>query len=228
MKQSIIKLLIIGIFCLLISMVYLCGINNYLDFTLLKMHKQQLLEIVQQHYLISGIIYTVLYCILVALALPAAGILTLAGGALFGVVATVVYVCIGATAGAVIAFLTARYVMRDLIEYWYGAYIVKLNAAINKYGYNYMLVLRLVPIMPFFIINPLAGLTQLPLSTFIWTTIVGIIPGTIAFSAAGERIAHLSSIQDVLSWQTIGVLCLLAAVAMIPILVQSVVNYRTK
>src|SRR5579859_4937039 len=98
MKQFILKLIIICIFCLLVASVYIFGLNDYLDFSLLKTHKQQLLDIVQANYLISGLSYTVLYCILVALALPAAGILTLAGGALFGVIPTVIYVCIGATA----------------------------------------------------------------------------------------------------------------------------------
>lgn len=215
-RISIAKWLCAIAFISIVTPIYLFHLNDYLTLSQIKFHKTYLQAQVARHYGISVLIYLLIYISLVALAMPAAGILTIAGGALFGTMLTSFYVCIGATAGAVIAFLASRYVLREAIEKRYGKYVLKFNNKIKKNGYSYMLVLRLVPIMPFFIINPLAGLTQLSLHTFIWTTALGILPGTIVFAAAGQRLSMLESVHDIISWQTGIILLLLATLSLIP------------
>jgi len=226
MRVSVLKLCIVLVFSLVIISAYAFNLYDYLTLETIKIHKKYLHVLVQENFSFIALSYIVFYTLLVACALPAAGVLTIAGGALFGTIPTTLFVCIGATSGAIISFLVARYILRDFIENKYGTYVVKINNEMMEHGYNYMLVLRLLPIMPFFIINPLVGLTRLPLFTFIWTTIVGILPGVALFAAAGQRIMMLDSMHDILSWESVLLLFLLASLAFIPSLIQYITNYQ--
>lgn len=198
---------------------YVFRLDQYITPTSVMLHKNFLQRMVHDHYLISAIVYMVLYAALTACALPVAGILTLSGGFLFGALLTTIYVSVAATIGAVVSFLLARYIFRDLFEHYYPHQLRWLNNELAHYGYSYMLVVRLIPFVPFFIINPLAGLTALSVATFIWTTAIGIVPSTFVFALAGQQLAQITSVRDILSAQTIVVLLLFALLALVPMMV---------
>lgn len=226
MKVPVLKLCIVFIFLVAAFCAYSFNLYEYLTLETIKLHKKYLQLLVQEHFSFIALSYILFYTLLVACALPAAGVLTIAGGAMFGTLSTTLFVCIGATSGAIISFLLARYVLRDFIEQKYGIYVARINNEMIRHGYNYMLVLRLLPIMPFFIINPLVGLTRLPLFTFIWTTVVGILPGVALFAAAGQRLMMIDSMHDILSWESVLLLFLLAGLAFVPSIIQYVSNYQ--
>lgn len=189
----------------------------YFTFENLQQQKENLQSMVENHYLLSSFLYIILYCFSVALSIPGAAILTMAGGFLFGLIA-VVYVNIGATTGAVGAFLVARYLLGSYFQERYAHKLQRFNRELQDNGPSYLLTLRLIPIFPFFLINVAAGLTTISLHTFAWTTAVGIIPGSFLFVFAGRQLETISKPSDILSYKMLIVLLVLAALALLPVL----------
>ena len=130
---------------------------------------------VHDRYILSLFLFISLYIIATAFSIPGDIILTLAGGFLFGIAVATVIVNIGATAGAVLAFLSARYLVGDRLQEKYQGQLNRFNEELNLNGPRYLLTLRFIPVFPFFLINFLAGLTNIPLRTFVWTTSVGYV-----------------------------------------------------
>jgi uncharacterized membrane protein YdjX (TVP38/TMEM64 family) len=161
----------------------------------------------------------VVYIAAVALNVPGAAILTMAGGFLFGTALTVLYANVGATTGAVLAFLLARYLLGEWVQSRYRTQLAGFNSEIERNGSKYLLTLRLIPVFPFFLINFLSGLTTIPLRTFAWTTSLGIIPAAAVFGFAGQQIGTISSAGEILSPKVIIAFTLLALLALIPALI---------
>src|SRR3546814_17770657 len=118
-----------------------------------------------------------LYVVVTAVSIPGAAVLTLAAGALFGLVTGTVLVSFASTLGATLAFLSARFVLRDSLEARYGERLQNINAGVKRDGGFYLFTLRLVPVFPFFLFNLLSGLTALPPRTFYWVSQVGMCIG---------------------------------------------------
>ncbi|HET7319839.1 MAG TPA: TVP38/TMEM64 family protein [Nitrospirota bacterium] len=191
-------------------------LGSALTFENLQRNRQALLSFVSAHYVLSVVSFISVYVIVAALSIPGAVILTLAGGFLFGTAAGVLYVDAGATAGAVCAFLSARYLLGDRLQQKYGGQFAKFNGEMVRNGVNYLLTLRLIAVFPFFLINFLAGLTKVPLKTFLWTTAVGIIPGTAVFAYAGQQLGSINSPADILSKKVIAALAALGFITLAP------------
>lgn len=149
------------------------------------------------------------YVAVTALSLPGAAILTLAGGALFGLWWGVLIVSFASTIGATGAFLVARYLARDAIQSRYGERLKAINQGIEKEGALYLFTLRLVPVFPFFLINLLMGLTRMRAPTFFWVSQLGMFPGTLVYVNAGTQLAELQSLGGILSPGLIGAFVLL-------------------
>jgi len=130
------------------------------------------------------------------------------------------YVNIGATVGAILAFLVARYLFHDVIQNKFGTRLEKINTELEARGFNYLLFLRLVPVFPFFLINLGAGLTKLPLRTFFFGTMIGIIPGSFVYCNAGASLAAINSMSEVVSPRVLGSFALLGIFALVPVLYQ--------
>jgi uncharacterized membrane protein YdjX (TVP38/TMEM64 family) len=162
--------------------------------------------------------FMTVYIVQTALSLPGAAILSLAAGAIFGAMMGTVYAVIAATAGATLAFLVTRYLLHDAIQMRFGGRLEKLNAELETRGLNYLLFLRLVPAFPFFLINLAAGLTRLPLRTFVAGTLVGIIPGGFVFCNAGASLATVNSLAEIASPRVLGSFVLLGIFALVPAL----------
>lgn len=143
--------------------------------------------------------FMALYIAVTAASLPGAAILTLAAGALFGVVTGTVIVSFASTIGATLAFLVSRHLFRDLVQAKFGARLKAIDAGIARDGAFYLFSLRLVPAFPFFIVNLLMGLTAIRTWTFYWVSQLGMLLGTIVYVNAGTQLAAITSLSDILS-----------------------------
>jgi uncharacterized membrane protein YdjX (TVP38/TMEM64 family) len=172
--------------------------------------------------------FIAVYVLATALSVPGAVILTLAGGFLFGPATSVIYIDIGATAGAACAFLSARYLLGNRLQQKYGGQLAKFNSEMDRNGASYLLTLRLIPVFPFFLINFLAGLTKVPLRTFLWTTSLGIIPGTAVFAFAGQQLGSIDSLADILSKKVIAAFAALGLFTLAPAVWKRIRNAQTR
>ena len=134
-----------------------------------------------------------------AFSLPGAGVLTLAGGAIFGLFTGFVTVSFASSIGALLAFLAARFLFRDAIKKRFADQLAPIEKGLAKDGAFYLLSLRLVPLFPYVVVNLLMGLTNIPARTFYGFSQLGMIPGTLAFVYAGTQLAKIQSLKDVLS-----------------------------
>ena len=153
--------------------------------------------------------YFALYVAVTALSFPGAVIMTLAGGAIFGTLWGTVIVSFASSLGATLAFLAARFVLRDSIEARFGNRLGEFNKGIEKEGAFYLFTLRLVPLVPFFVINLLMGLTKMKTLTFYGVSQLGMLAGTAVYVNAGTQLAQLESLQGILSPGLIGSFVLL-------------------
>ena len=158
----------------------------------------------------SVLIFSLIYIIATAASIPGALILTLAGGAIFGLYLGSIIVVISATIGATIAFLLARYLFEDLVQDKMGDRLAKIRESFRKEGALYLFSMRLVPAIPFFAINLLMGLTSIRTSTYAWASLIGMAPGTMVFTNTGTQLAKLTSLDGLLSPQLIISFILLA------------------
>lgn len=216
------KIAIASIVAVLIALFFFFDLGRYLTLESLKANRDALRSYYEAHWFLMAGGFIILYIAQTALSLPGAAILSLAAGAVFGAVTGTLYVNIGATVGATLAFLVARYLFRDAVLRKFGANLEKVNRELEQRGFNYLLFLRLVPVFPFFLINLGAGLTKLPLRTFFFGTMIGIIPGSFVFCNAGASLATISSMSEVASPRVLGSFALLGLFAISPVIYQKV------
>jgi len=215
MNKKQIALIVLA--AVLIVLFFSLDLGRYFTLEALKANREKLAAFYAGHRVATVAAFMAIYVIQTALSLPGAAVLTLAAGAVFGVVLGTVYANIAATLGAVLAFFAARYLLHDAVERKFGARLEKLNRELEARGLNYLLFLRLVPVFPFFLINLAAGLTRLPLGTFVVGTMVGIIPGGFVYCNAGASLAAINSPGEVASPRVLGSLALLGLLALVPV-----------
>jgi uncharacterized membrane protein YdjX (TVP38/TMEM64 family) len=190
--------------------------GDYLSFESLKQHREGLKEIVDTHYSASLISFFAVY-MTTAFFLPGAIALSIAGGFLFGVWVGALTVIAGATAGALLAFLSSRYLVRDVIQERFKDHLKVFNSEIGAHGAHYLFFLRIVPLMPFFVVNYLAGATMMSPLTFSLATVAGMAPGAFVFAFAGREIARINNPEDLLSGTLLTALTLIAVLAVLPV-----------
>lgn len=166
-------------------------------------------------------IYFAVYVIATAASFPGAVILTLAAGALFGFWLGLLVVSFASSLGALLAFLVARYLLRDTVQNRFGRTLSPINEGMQRDGVFYLLTLRLVPVFPFWLINLLMGLTPISAARYYLTSQVGMLPGTAVFVLAGTQLASIESVGDVLSP---GLLASLMLLGLFPLVAKVVVN----
>lgn len=209
----------------LIILIRIFGLDNLLTMEAFRQYRDQLLSITTTHYASAVAIFIAVYIVVVALSIPGATILTLAAGFLFGFVG-VIYVNIGATIGAILAFLVARYLIGDWIQKRYGERFSSFNKEIAENGYNYLLTLRFIPLFPFFLVNIFAGITRVPLITYAWTTMVGIAPASFVYIYAGRQLENIDKPGDIISWQILLAFVLLGLLAWSPVLLKKLLKKK--
>lgn len=166
-------------------------LNRYFNFNELKAHRESLNAWTQSHYVETVFAYIFLYIVAVALSIPGATFLTLVGGFLFGIILGTVYVVISATLGALCVFLAVRTALEPWIVKKANRWVEKMRLGFQQGAFRYLLVLRLVPLFPFWVVNIVPGLLGVRTSTFFITTLVGIIPGSFVYVLLGNGLGHL-------------------------------------
>jgi pyruvate/2-oxoglutarate dehydrogenase complex dihydrolipoamide dehydrogenase (E3) component/uncharacterized membrane protein YdjX (TVP38/TMEM64 family) len=170
-------------------------------------------------------VFFAIYVAITALSLPGAAIMTLAAGASFGLIWGTVVVSFASTLGATLAMLISRYVLRDSIEKRFGAKLADVNKGVEREGAFYLFTLRLIPLIPFFMLNVLMGLTKMKTLTFFWVSQLGMLAGTVAYVNAGTEIAKIDSLRSILSPGLIGSFVLLG---LFPLLMKKVIDFFKK
>lgn len=201
--------------CLIIALRF-SGVIDHFTLAELQEKRLQLLDLVETHYFWAMFAYMGVYIAIVVLALPLAALTSIAGGFIFGVVPGTVYTNIGATLGATIFFLMVRHSFGVTLQETYKEKLHWFNEEMERYGVIYLLAIHFIAIIPFFVVNLLIGMTKVPLWTFIWTTSLGILPGTLVYAFAGQQLATINSMRDIFSAPLLIAFGLLAALAILP------------
>ena len=176
-----------------IAAVFALGLDQYLSFEALRENREVLSTFVQDNYLGALLLFIAVYGVATALSLPGGAILTITGGFLFGTLLGTAYAVTGATIGAIVVFLAARTALGDSLRDRAGPWLRKMEEGFKENALSYLLVLRLVPIFPFFVVNLVPAFLGVPLRTYAIGTFVGIIPGAFVFASVG---AGLGSVFD--------------------------------
>jgi uncharacterized membrane protein YdjX (TVP38/TMEM64 family) len=208
------------------------GLERYLSIDALRQHRSVLRAWVETSGLLAALVFMAIYIVTVAFSLPGATILTIAGGFLFGSVWGTVLVIISATLGATVLFSIARTTLGDVLRAKARAWLPRLEAGFRQHALSYLLVLRLVPLFPFFVINLVPAFLGVPISTFILGTFLGIIPGTFVYATVGAGLGSVFdaggtfSLRGVLTPQIVIALVGLAVLAMIPVVYKKLTAQR--
>jgi uncharacterized membrane protein YdjX (TVP38/TMEM64 family) len=193
------RLAVVGIGVVAVALFFYFDLNHYLTLAAVKGSQARLQEFYGQHPLAVAAAYMAIYIMVTALSLPGAVIMTLAGGALFGVVAGTVIVSFASTIGATLACFVARFILRDWVQSRFAPRLQAINAGMAAEGGFYLFSLRLVPIFPFFVINLVMGITRLPLWRFYWISQLGMLPATVVYVNAGKELGKIDSLAGILS-----------------------------
>jgi len=183
----------------LIATFFVFDLGRFLSLEQLRQSKAAIDAYRDAHPVLASAAYFGIYVSASALSVPGAVILTLAGGAIFGLAWGLALVSFASSIGATLAFLTSRFLLRDVIQQHYGDRLAKINAGVRQDGAFYLFTLRLIPAFPFFIVNLVMGLTPIPARTFYWVSQVGMLPLTAVFVNAGTELAKIDSLKDIIS-----------------------------
>lgn len=162
------------------------GGQRYVSFEALGQHRESLAAWVAAHPLAAPLLYVVLYATAIAVSVPGGVVLTVTAGFLFGTVLGGFCALVGASIGATATFLAARTALRDLLKAKAGTTLQRMENGFRRDAFSYLLVLRLVPLFPFFLVNLVPALLGVPLRTYVAATLIGIIPGTFVFASVGN------------------------------------------
>jgi pyruvate/2-oxoglutarate dehydrogenase complex dihydrolipoamide dehydrogenase (E3) component/membrane protein DedA with SNARE-associated domain len=206
--KPLIVLLLLGAAILAI---WASGAHQWLTLDALKTQADALAAAVAANPWQAAALFFLAYVLVAALSIPGAAVMTLAAGALFGLLEGTVLVSFASSIGATLAFLVARFGFRDALRARFGERLRDIDAGIARDGAFYLLTLRLVPAFPFFIVNLLSGLTSLPTRTFYWVSQLGMLPATIVYVLAGTQLGQIRSLGDILSPGLLGALVALGA-----------------
>jgi uncharacterized membrane protein YdjX (TVP38/TMEM64 family) len=213
--RLMLRVVVATAFVAAVAAFFALDLQQYLNLETLRAQRDALLAWTQDHLLLALAIYMGVYILMAALSVPGAAVLTLAGGALFGVVTGTLAVSFASTIGATLVFLAARFLFRDAIQKRFRKRLEKINAGVEKDGAFYLLALRLVPVFPFWVINLVMALTPIRTWTYFWVSQIGMLPATAVYVNAGTQLAQVDSVGDVLSPGLIGAFVLLGLLPLI-------------
>ncbi|MFQ1741271.1 FAD-dependent oxidoreductase [Aeromonas veronii] len=183
----------------LIGTFFALDLGRYLTLDALQAQQAAVAQWVDGHFVSASLLFVLIYVLSTALSLPGASLLTLGGSAVFGVAWGLLLVSFASTIGATLAFLSARFLLRDWVERRFGDKLATFQSGMAKEGAFYLLSLRLIPIFPFFLVNLLMGLTPIRVSTYYWVSQLGMLPGTFVYVLAGSELGQLTSTGNILS-----------------------------
>ncbi len=175
----------------LIGLALVTGVTEHLTLSELKLRRDELQTLVQDYPLLSLGVYILVYVAVVSLSLPGALIMTLSGGFLFGPWIGGLAAATGASLGAAVIFLICRTAVGDALRGKAGSTISRIEEGVRRDAFSYLLTLRLIPVMPFWLVNLAAGFVAIPLRTFLIATVLGILPGSLVYAGLGSGLGHV-------------------------------------
>ena len=193
------KIFLLLIFVLIFILAYFLGLKDYLSFYFIHQNLNAIQNYYQTHPVFTSFCYFIIYILITGLSLPGAALMTLLGGAVFGIFTGTLLISFASTFGATFAFLLSRYFLKDWVQRKFQRQLQTINEGIEKEGAFYLFTLRLIPLFPFFLINLVMGLTPLKTKTFAWISQLGMLLGTIAYVNAGKELAEITSLKGILS-----------------------------
>lgn len=216
------KIILVAIIAAIFASFFIFDLQQYFSLEFLKSQKDALNALYAEKPISVAGAFFLTYVLFAALALPAATILTLAGGAIFGFWTGLLLVSFSSTIGATLAFIFTRFLFHDAIQAKFGDRLQAMNEGIEKEGAFYVFGMRLVPIFPFVMINSLLALTKLKTWTFYWASQIGMLAGTAVYVNAGTQIAQIDSLAGIANPKLIGSFVLLGV---FPIIAKKTLNF---
>jgi len=218
---SLRKLLVVVVVAIVVALYFAFDLGRWFSLDALKAQQAAIESYRQAHPGLTAGIFFAIYVVVTALSLPGATVMTLAGGAIFGLLWGTVLVSFASSLGATLAFLASRFVLRDWVAARFGQRLQSIDDGIRREGGFYLFTLRLVPVFPFFVINLLMGLTPMRAATFYWVSQLGMLAGTLVYVNAGTQLAGIDSLRGILSP---GLLASFALLGVFPLIAKKIVD----
>ncbi|MCY4143303.1 MAG: VTT domain-containing protein [Gammaproteobacteria bacterium] len=216
--QIILVLVVVSVVVLFFAL----DISDYFSLAYLQEQRAKLVEFYSENPVVTILLFALVYIGLTSLSIPSATGLTLLAGAIFDLVTGVIVVSIVSTVGAGLAFLLARYLFRDVVQNKFATQLGPINDGIDRDGIFYLFAIRLVPTIPYFVVNAAMGLTTIKFWSFVWVSQIGMLATTIVFVNAGSQLGQLESLSGILSPTLIVALVLLG---IFPLVAKWTVSY---
>ena len=222
------RLLPLAVIALGIGGFFALGLDDYVTFEALRENRQLLAELVAKHAVLAVLLYMLVYAAATGLSLPGGAVLTVTGGFLFGALAGTLWVVVGATLGATAVFLAARTVLGDSLRRRAGPFLKKMEAGFQENALSYLLVLRLIPVFPFFVVNLVPAFLGVGIRIYVIATFFGIIPGALVFASVGAGLGSVFDANEsftlagVLTPQIVTALVGLALLSLLPVVYKKI------
>jgi uncharacterized membrane protein YdjX (TVP38/TMEM64 family) len=211
------KGLLLLVFCVVVAAYFLLGGQRLLTVESLQANRDHLVTLAEERPATSRAAAVLIYTAVVALSIPVAALLSMTAGLLFGRMQGLLVVLLGATLGAVLVFLAARYLLHDVVQRRLGARLARVAARFEAEGFSYLLFLRLLPVLPFWLVNLAPALTRLPVRTFALATAIGIIPASFVYVNLGHTLGRVDSPSELVGGGMLVALSLIAILALVPL-----------
>ncbi len=216
------KMVVLVLLAIAISAFFYFDLHKVLSFDWIKSQQGKLQSQFQANPVSFALVFFGAYVLVAATSLPGAAILTLVGGAIFGLWLGFLLVSFASTIGATFAFLSARYLLGEWVQTKFGARMESINKGVEKDGAFYLFSLRLLPVVPFFVVNLLMGLTKMKTLTFYWVSQLGMLAGTFVYVAAGTELGKIDSLRGILSPSLIAAF---VALGLFPLVARKVIDW---
>jgi pyruvate/2-oxoglutarate dehydrogenase complex dihydrolipoamide dehydrogenase (E3) component/uncharacterized membrane protein YdjX (TVP38/TMEM64 family) len=220
MKKS--KIVVVVVVAVLIGVFFALGGHRYLSFENIKAQQASIQALFGTHPWTTALVFFLGYVAVTGLSLPGAALMTLIAGAIFGLLWGTVIVSFASSVGATLAFVVSRFLLRDWVQARFGRQLRAINEGVAREGGFYLFTLRLIPAVPFFVINLAMGLTPLRTWTFYWVSQLGMLAGTVVYVNAGTQLAAIETPAGILSPGLIGAFVLLG---LFPLIAKRVLDW---
>jgi len=198
-RTSLKRILIAAVIAGIIAAFKFFNLGDYFTLSYIKASQQRFEILYNEHQFLVIAGYMLMYILVTSLSLPGAAVMTLAGGALFGLLTGTIIVSFASTIGATLACFVCRFILRGWVQGKFGDKLKTVNEGVEREGAFYLFTLRLIPVFPFWLINLVMGLTKMSLKNFYLVSQIGMLPGTIVYVNAGKELARIDSISGILS-----------------------------
>lgn len=204
------RLIAIAVLISILAVFYLSGLHHELSWESMRESRDDWRQMVDENKAPAIALFLISSVCLMSMSLPVGSVLSIAAGALFDLWLGAGLITIASAIGATSAFLISRHLLRDFVRHWFGRWLRIIDPRIQRDGSRYLLMLRLSPVVPFFAVNAVMGLTKMPLRTYFFVTLFGMLPSCFLYVMVGTQMMKINSPQDIVSWQLVVLLSLLA------------------